>query len=91
LDFERGTKLHGEDMKATKMAALVVASMLGTGATAAMAQPYGYGAPGYYGGSYAYEYGENRDTGYGQGGTAGTHPTGANVGPGRAEMNHATR
>jgi hypothetical protein len=32
---------------------------------------------------------ESRDTAYGQGGTAGTHPTGANVGPGRAEMNHA--
>jgi hypothetical protein len=25
----------------------------------------------------------------GQGGTTGQHPTGANVGPGRAEMNHA--
>jgi hypothetical protein len=34
--------------------------------------------------------GSTRDTGYGQGGSAGTHPTGANVGPGRAEMDHAT-
>jgi hypothetical protein len=34
--------------------------------------------------------GETRDTAYGQGGSAGTHPTGANVGPGRAEMDHAT-
>ena len=34
--------------------------------------------------------GEGRDTGYGQGGSAGTHPTGANVGPGRAAMDHAT-
>jgi hypothetical protein len=34
--------------------------------------------------------GSQRGTGYGQGGSAGTHPTGANVGPGRAEMDHAT-
>ena len=34
--------------------------------------------------------GEGRDTAYGQGGSAGTHPTGANVGPGHASMEHAT-
>jgi hypothetical protein len=34
--------------------------------------------------------GADRETGYGQGGSAGTHPTGANVGPGRAVMDHAT-
>jgi hypothetical protein len=34
--------------------------------------------------------GSQRGTGYGQGGTAGTHPTGANVGPARAAMDHAT-
>jgi hypothetical protein len=34
--------------------------------------------------------GSLRGTGYGQGGSAGTHPTGANVGPGRAAMDHAT-
>ena len=34
--------------------------------------------------------GERRDVPYGQGGTAGTHDTGANVGPGRAGMNHST-
>jgi hypothetical protein len=33
--------------------------------------------------------GEGRDTGYGQGGSAGTHPTGANVGPAHASMMHA--
>ena len=34
--------------------------------------------------------GSQRGTGYGQGGSAGTHPTGANVCPGRAAMDHAT-
>jgi len=34
--------------------------------------------------------GELRGTAYGAGGTAGTHPTGANVGPGRAAMDHTT-
>jgi hypothetical protein len=33
--------------------------------------------------------GEGRNTAYGQGGSAGTHPTGANVGPGHAAMLHA--
>jgi hypothetical protein len=75
-------------MRATKIAAVVVGSLLSVG-TAAMAQntPYdnrGAAAP------YANSSGENRDTGYGQGGTAGTHPTGANVGPGRAQQNHST-
>jgi hypothetical protein len=34
--------------------------------------------------------GNARGTAYGAGGSAGTHPTGANVGPGRAAMDHAT-
>jgi hypothetical protein len=81
-------------MKTSKIAALFIASVLGIGATAAMAQsPYGYRS--YYNGRvvappYAYDSGENRGTAYGAGGTAGTHPTGANVGPGRAQMDHAT-
>ena len=33
--------------------------------------------------------GEARDTAYGQGGSAGTYQTGANVGPARAAMIHA--
>jgi hypothetical protein len=53
---------------------LLVASALAIGAATAFAQSNG----------------ENRDTAYGQGGTAGTHSTGANVGPARAEQNHAT-
>jgi hypothetical protein len=61
-------------MKKSNIAALLVATALAVGMTAAMAQTNG----------------ENRDTAYGQGGTAGTHPTGANVGPGHAEQNHAT-
>jgi hypothetical protein len=62
-------------MNKSKIVALVVASALAIGMTAAVAQS---------------STGENRDTAYGQGGTAGTHPTGANVGPGRAEQNHST-
>jgi hypothetical protein len=61
-------------MKTSKIATLLVASALAISTTAAVAQSTG----------------ENRDTAYGQGGTAGTHPTGANVGPGRAEQNHST-
>jgi hypothetical protein len=77
-----------------KLTALLAAGVIVMAATAAMAQsPYGYGA--YYDDHgvavpYAYGNGENRDTGYGQGGTAGLYPTGANVGPGRAEMIHST-
>jgi hypothetical protein len=33
--------------------------------------------------------GESRQTAYGAGGSAGTHPTGANVGPNHAAMEHA--
>jgi hypothetical protein len=33
--------------------------------------------------------GEGRDSAYGTGGTAGTHPTGANVGPNRAQQQHS--
>ncbi len=73
---------------------LLLASTLASGATAAFAQngPSGRNvAPPHA----AYTTtdgvaGEGRDTGYGQGGSAGTRPTGANVGPGRAAMDHAT-
>jgi hypothetical protein len=61
-------------MKKSNLTALLVASALTIGMTAAVAQSNG----------------ENRDTAYGQGGSAGTHSTGANVGPGRAEQNHST-
>jgi hypothetical protein len=61
-------------MTKSNLTAILVASALAIGMTAALAQSNG----------------ENRDTAYGQGGTAGTHPTGANVGPGRAEQNHTT-
>lgn len=80
--------------------ALLLASALATVASAAVAQsPYGDGPYNYYYGGYAadqpayafgpFENGENRDTAFGAGGTAGTHPTGANVGPQRASMIHA--
>ena len=69
------------------MKILALASALAIGATAAFAQnlhrsPYAVSNDG--------PNGEGRNTGYGQGGSAGTHPTGANVGPGRAAMDHAT-
>jgi hypothetical protein len=79
--------------------ALLVGTALATVATAAVAQsPYGNGPYNYdarYGDDPpAYEYGlfedgEYRDTAFGAGGTAGTYPTGAPVGPGRAGMVHA--
>jgi hypothetical protein len=77
--------------------AVLLGTVLATVATAAVAQsPYGYGGPyaGYADDPPAYGYGpfdngENRNTAFGAGGTAGTHPTGANVGPGRAAMIHA--
>jgi hypothetical protein len=77
-----------------KLTTLFAVGVIVMAATAAMAQnPYGYGA--YYGElgvavPHAYDNGETRETGYGQGGTAGLYPTGANVGPGRAAMVHAT-
>jgi len=89
-------------MKKTLMTVFLT-SALAIGATAAVAQSYGqrydngpagpvYAAPdvGPYGAGPNIYGGENRDTAYGAGGTAGTHPTGANVGPGRAQMDHST-
>ena len=74
--------------------ALLAASVLAIGASATMAQNYPdrrqsdapYAATPRNDGAS----GERRDTPYGQGGTAGTHDTGANVGPARAGMNHST-
>jgi hypothetical protein len=77
---------------------LLLGMALASVATAAVAQspygngPYSYGAYGDDPPAYAYgpyENGENRNTAFGAGGTAGTHPTGADVGPGRAAMIHA--
>jgi hypothetical protein len=78
--------------------AVLLATVLALGATSAFAQGYSspqapslgpiYAAP--YGGATGYDYGEGRGTAFGAGGTAGTHPTGANVGPGRAQMDHTT-
>jgi len=61
-------------MNKSNIVAFLVASALAIGMTAATAQSNG----------------EDRGTAYGQGGTAGTHSTGANVGPAHAEQNHAT-
>lgn len=77
--------------------ALLLGAAVATVATAAVAQnPYGNSpySPGYGDDPPAYAYGpfengENRNTAFGAGGTAGTHPTGAEVGPGRASMIHS--
>jgi hypothetical protein len=84
-------------MKKTTLTTLLLGSALLAGTAGAFAQPYP--STRYYGGPngpvsaapYATDGygGEERQTGYGAGGTAGTHPTGANVGPGRAQMNHS--
>ena len=78
-------------MNKTAIKTLLLASALAIGTTAAFAQtsvssrntssPTAVSNDG--------PAGEGRDTAYGQGGSAGTHPTGANVGPGRASMQHA--
>jgi hypothetical protein len=73
---------------------LLLASALAIGTTAAFAQTTSHssrnaGSPTAAAVSPDGPAGEGRGTGYGQGGSAGTHPTGANVGPGRAAMDHA--
>jgi hypothetical protein len=77
-------------MKTTVLKTLFLASLLAIGATSAFAQsgPFYPNAP-RFGVISDGRNGESRDTGYGQGGSAGTHPTGANVGPARAAMIHA--
>jgi hypothetical protein len=72
-------------MKKTIITTLLLASALAIGAGDAFAQStfqrnsWPHAARG----------GEARETAYGQGGSAGTYETGANVGPGRAAMIHA--
>jgi hypothetical protein len=66
-------------MTKANVKALLLGAALAIASTTAFAQSYG-----------PYANGENRQTAFGAGGTAGTHPTGANVGPGRAAMDHAT-
>ena len=81
-------------MRQSTVTSLIVASALALSASAAIAQKYPTRQSE---DSYSYRalqrpdgnFGERRDVPYGQGGTAGTHETGANVGPGRAGMNHA--
>jgi hypothetical protein len=93
-----GDGMEKQKMKSTIKRLLLAGTFAALGVTAAFAQsmsarnhatrqqPYG-----------SYEVvpsdgpgGSERGTAYGQGGTAGTHPTGANVGPARASMDHAT-
>ena len=81
-------------MRKLTASALLAASVLAIGASATMAQNYPdrrqSDAP--YAASPRNDgvTGERRSVPYGQCGTAGTHDTGANVGPGRAGMDHST-
>jgi hypothetical protein len=82
-------------MKPRYVSALLVGVTLAVASTTVFAQNYSY--PRSYGPMVADplgrgappEPGTQRETGYGQGGTMGTHPTGANVGPARGEQIHA--
>jgi hypothetical protein len=80
-------------MNKTAIKTLLLASALAIGTTAAFAQTTSHSSKTVTPPAAAFSNdgpaGEGRDTGYGQGGSAGTHPTGANVGPGRAAMDHA--
>jgi hypothetical protein len=75
-------------MKKTVTTTLLLASMLAIGASGAFAQSTFHRNPSPHAISDGRN-GEARETAYGQGGSAGTYETGANVGPGRAEMIHA--
>jgi hypothetical protein len=82
-------------MKARHLSALLLGAMLAVGSTTAFAQNYstpqsnGPMVPDPMGRAAPPEPGAQRNTGYGQGGTMGRHPTGANVGPARGEQLHA--
>jgi hypothetical protein len=75
-------------MKKTVITTLLLASTLAIGASDAFAQSVFHGSPWAHA-AFDGRNGEARDTAYGQGGSAGTYETGANVGPGRAAMIHA--
>lgn len=77
-------------MKSTLTKMLLATTFVAVGLSTAFAQSPSVRQPSYRAVLMDGPDGSQRGTGYGQGGTAGTHPTGANVGPGRAEMDHAT-
>jgi hypothetical protein len=80
-------------MNKTAIKTLLLASALAIGTTAAFAQTTYHSSrnPNLPTAAVSNDgpAGEGRDTAFGQGGSAGTHPTGANVGPGHAAMEHA--
>jgi hypothetical protein len=73
-------------MNKTSLTALLLVAAVGFGTTAALAQEGQHATKKSDQAPAAMESnrGETSSTPAGQGGTAGTHPTGANVGPGRA-------
>jgi hypothetical protein len=86
-------------MKMKQLTALLLGSALALAATTAFAQNYypsqqggaaaGPTTPDPMGRAAPPEPGSQRNTGYGQGGTMGKHPTGSNVGPARGGQFHA--
>jgi hypothetical protein len=78
-------------MNKKSLTTLILAAALASGSTLAMAQEGQHNAKKSDQAPPAAEStkGEASGTPLGQGGTAGTHPTGANVGPGKAGMDHA--
>ena len=89
----RGRQRLEKKMKSTLTRVLLTTAFVAVGLNSAFAQ----GSLDHVGRQPSYRSiqldgpdGSQRGTGYGQGGSAGTHSTGANVGPGRAEMDHAT-
>jgi hypothetical protein len=87
-------------MRKPTLTVVFVASILAVGTSAMLAQNYPPAGSRQFDAPYSAnpsatpsndgKTGERRDVPYGQGGTAGTHDTGANVGPGRAGMDHST-
>jgi hypothetical protein len=78
-------------MNTSVIKTLLLASVLAVGASSAFAQTHTHrNVASAFANPNDGPMGEARETAYGQGGSAGTYPTGANVGPGRAAMNHAT-
>jgi hypothetical protein len=90
----KGAQHEEQLMRKSIVTALCLASTLAVGTSATLAQNYPSRQQDPYAASPSAtprsDTGERRDVPYGQGGTAGTHDTGANVGPGRAGMNHST-
>jgi hypothetical protein len=86
-----GAELEEVPMKKLTLMSVAIAAALSLGATGGFAQEGLHNAKKQNQAPAKQETGAGLKSSVpeGQGGTAGSHPTGANVGPGKAEMNHA--